>query len=1228
MAKKLVLDENGKYKIQYSYAGKNTSFYEGAKGGNILSHIFGKDKYSHRYTEFGGLSIIDLKKHIQASVNELKKVPEFQTQMGELEAYGFLKAENLEKFSNKELKRIFKVMSKMNVFARDYNRKKDMLNTPFGASLKKRYLEAFQVYTDSLNGINKGMTNLEKLNNFDIDAFARDIDKSFNELNNNNVVQSNLSSSHLRDLEVVRALEFVGINLKRTRNENTNTLMWELDEEKTALNQNGLEYTDENNQTKYFKLDNAQIQSFLSQYLNRTPAERNNALITPEGIFKLYLEEASTGLTKIFGKVVGFGRDGNKTINDAIKEAENKYNINNSEWKNFAHASDRMAIMDGAKLALVDLYATDGLKTDKELISQGLQDQIESNPHVNSKWLNKLIRTAENFRDHALGQTKAFEDANSLLSQYQKEKEILENKAKVTQLSTNEQEALESLTQTIETIGVVRSFVTNVAREVPDGDKDKWLQVVNTLSESDLIEVTHGDNGYEITVKDENELLSDDLRTLCETIANDMNSGRNSKDQDEQSQDGMDEEDIFAKLFEKATERETNNLGNGIKQWAVYDFTDNYFSNCSADNEFKVIIDKYRKIRQSDPTNPNYKDFKTFVENTFDEEQKKDFGSPFFTLDALSNYEARTRDNTPEYQNTNDYKSAMTLFTDMGKNANKFLAMLARTRTHLGELSPDDSQLNITPENLQNAYTRTLNEMRNPDFALTDEEKDIAKLYKDYTQRAYAKNALEGYMQGNNINDGSTLSKDMRNLCSKMFTDKELEDQIEDIANKEGKESDEEQTKKVIEKIKFSDKYPKDKTANLLKKFKPYCDKSTSKIIEKMMEMIEKCDLIIDKSKAKDSEQSEDPKAPVDPKVEDPKGKDDDSASNDDQGKKQGDGQNRTADDIPPTPEDNQNKDQAESEPVQPEPQQPEPAQPEPIQPDPAQSDEHFQPLPTPEPTPQPEPEITKFELNPEPNPEPEPQPEPPKTEPEMDVNGINGETMGISEGEFATYRILSVGLRAVLQAKSFEKNREWLNENETKKIESLSNVLGYITTPSTFAKGSNEYEKDLKLKAFLAGELDMKAKLISSSKVYNTGLASDVEEFYTGEFAGVIQPDLLQSIDYVMHNCRNIEDIGQLMCITTDLPTNEEIKMLPGGGAQVQMKSGEKFQIGNKLSQEDIKAISACKSDKELWGYIRKNNELYQGVWNVPGSMSEKLADYLKQMDQGKSQDDEPEMV
>lgn len=1227
MAKKLVLDENGKYKIQYSYVGKNTSFYEGAKGGNILSHIFGKDKYSHRYTEFGGLSIIDLKKCIQASVNELKKVPEFQTQMGELEANGFLKAENLEKFSNKELKRIFKVMSKMNVFARDYNRKKDMLNSPFGASLKKRYLEAFQVYTDSLNGINKGMTNLEKLNNFDIDAFARDIDKNFNELNNDNVVHSNLSSSHLRDLEVVRALEFVGINLKRTRNGNTNTLMWELDEEKTALNQNGLEYTDENNQIKYFKLDNAQIQSFLSQYLNKTPEARNNALITPEGIFKLYLEEASTGLTKIFGKVVGFGRDGNKTVNDAIKEAENKYSINSSEWKNYAHASDRLAIMDGAKLALVDLYAKEGLRTDKELISQGLQDQIESNPQVNSKWLNKLIRTAENFRDHALQQTNEYEDANSLLAQYQKEKEILENKAKTSTLTSNEQDALDSINQTIETIGIVRSFVKDVAKQVPDGDKDKWLQVVNVLSESDLIQVIHGDNGYEITINDENELLSDDLRTLCETIANDMNRGKNSNGHDEQSQDGMDEEDIFAKLFEKATENESNNLGNGIKQWAVYDFTDNYFSNCSPDNEFQVVIDKYRKIRQSDPTNPNYKDFQTFVESTFDDEQKKDFGSPFFTLDALSNYEARTRENTPEYHNTNDYKSALSSFTNMTNNASKFLAMLARTRTNLGNLSPDASQLDISPEMYQRAYSQTLNEMRNPDFALTDEEKEIAKLYKEYTQRAYAKNALEGYMQGNNIHDGSKLSKDMLNICSKMFTDKELEDQIENITHKEDKEADEKQTKNAIEKIKFSDKYPKDKTAKLLKKFKPYCDKSTSKIIEKMMEMIEKCDLIIDKSKAKNAGLSEEPKAPVEPKVptDDPKEKDDNSASTDDQGKKQDDGQDRPADDISTTPEDNHGKDQRDMEPqqsnpVQPEPVQPEPQQTEPPQPEPSPHEEHFEPQPTPRPAPQPEPQ--KTEIEPEPKPQPEPKPEPQKTEPEMNVDGINGATIGIPEGEFATYRVLSLGLRAVLEAKSFEKNREWLNEKETRKIESLSNVLSYITTPSTFAKGSPEYEKDLKLKSFLAGELDMKAKLTSSSKVYNTGLASDVEQFYTGEFAGVISPDLLQSVDYVMHNCRNIEDIGQLMCITTDLPTNDEVKMLPGGGAQIQMKNGEKFQIGNKLSKEDIQTISACKTDEELWGYIRKNNELYQGLWNVPGSMSEKLADYLKQMDKDQGQE------
>lgn len=1179
MAKKLVLDENNKLKIKYSKIGKNASFFDGQRTDvNMFERMTGNVNYNKRYTEFGGSSLDKIKTKINGCVDELKKSPEFQSQLTELQTNGFLKKENLDILGKKELTQIIKVMSKMSVLVRDYNNKNaknSTLNSPIASVYKQKYLEAFDIYRQALNGVSKGFSSLDKAMNFDIDAFAKDIDGKFTYKDSNTqetkTQESNLNASHIRDLEVVRALEFVGTNLTRTIDDKGN-LIWKVDEKTTQNNKNGLEFLDENNKSQNFKLDTVLINSFLDKYLNQPVSARSNAIITADGIFKLYLEEANKDVKTFFGKAYGLGKDGNKMMNDAIQKAEEKYNSKGAEWNAYLKSSDRIASVEGTKLALMDLYMGRGLENEEELISDELQGEIATNNFVNAKFLNKLITSAEGFSGQIDSQKQNYADADNYLSKYTDTIKVLQGQLESQNLSAEKkselQAQLDSVTLTYEKINAIREFASKVALQLSFTNKEDWTKAMNMLSETDVLKVCEGKDGYEISINENVSMLDSDMLDICKDVAFAMNNSS--------------EQDIFCELFDKATENEANNLGNGIKEWAVYDFTDNFLNNSSPDNQFVMLIDKYRQARSNAPNEPNNASLKTFLENTLSNEDKQAF-SPFCTIDSLSNYEMRTRSNTPEYQASDEYQNAMNEFKNKSDNANKFISMLVRTRSNMANLMPTLDPNAITADNYKNAYSRTIAEMNSPDFQLSDEEKQIAKLYRDYIQKAYTKNALEGYMADNNIHDKSTISKDMLNLCSKMFTNKELEKNIEDIRSensleendndKHKKEMSEAETKKLIQKMKFSEKYPKDKTAKLLKKFKPYCEKSTGKIIEKMMEMIEKCDIVITKK----VEPSHGPVPPVKAVTDDDKVQDEGTDNTDN-------GENKTQDEESQKQDNTQDEQKSQDDSQNTQDEQ-------------AQTDR----------------EVEESKESNEKTSETKESNE--KAEETQTNNGqFKDNFVGLPEGEYATFKILSLGLNAVLNASSFAKNRDWLSEEEKGKISALSKVMDYITKPSQYESGSEEYKKDIELKKFLADELDLKAKLPSDESKYNAGTESEVGKFYREEFAvdnveTVASDELIKNIYCVMKECRNVEDIGQLMCITTDLPETFD------------RESMKKFQIGNKLSHEDIEAIASCKNDAELWSYIRKNNDLYQEIWNVPGAMSQKLADYMKQLQQEEAQ-------
>lgn len=1206
MAKKLVLVE-GKSVIKYSKTRRPASYYEGLDLGSTYSQYGGKDKniLIEEIKKFG----VNISKY-QITGMDLHSFDFSATDGTTPSSFKFLSDKNLQSYDKKSLKTILSTLSKFNLLLKDFKSKESLLNSFAGVQVKQKYERAIKCYIETFDKVDNSLDNSHKLENFDTSAFARDIDRAYTDLSNASIeavtIDSNLGLSHRRDLEVVRALEFTGINLRRVKNAQ-GIFEWAIDGDATNKNQNGLTYLDSSNQTQYVKIPSAEIQSFLDNYLNLPVSRRNGAVITADGIFQLYLEEATSGIKPMRGS------DGSM-INDAIKQAQAKYSTKNPDWNTYLLTADRMAIVDASKLALMDIYRGEqglgGAENQEDF--EILQDEIQTNDLL-GKQLTRLINDASRIDMHISNEKELeYPEAEEIILNYTSRKEDLETRLTSVNLSSEVRaqlsNELEDIDRSIATISIVREFTSKVALQLSNGDKSKALQIINNLSESDFINIVgNKETGYEIQLNP-NKTMSAELEDACKTALEDIkmsslavenNQAENNDSISENSStaetnaevSSSSEQDLMNLILENCTNDKENNVaGNRIKEYLSYQFGKTFLEE-NKDNEIWDVINKFRQAKKLAPDNPKFSTFKDFLDSYKSEDgQVIEFANPIMTNDALSIYEALTRENTEEYGQSDDYKKASSAEQAIVGSGKQFLQLLAKVRGGIEELDPEIIKNGVSENVVNEIYNQVANDIRSAGgINLTERENAYARDYEKYLDSAFKSNIAETLENNTNSADANSKFKQQAvqmfaKSAPKSESNEEKENSSEENVSGENSEKENNKSNESTEtRIKFSAKYPKDKTGELLKKFKPYCEKSTGKIIENLMKLIEGCDIIIKeapKASATDSN-IEPPKTNVISSGNNLDLEEPEDASNSDADSN--DEVNNSEENIGENSSDNQSENDSSSEEKQNE--------------DNSQDNENSDKANTEQENSDNAPDnnggATENADNSEENNNLQENENINKqsNDTQNTVEGVFAEEnqIGISDGEFATYKVLSLGLSAVLKSSSFEQNRKWLNEDEINKIKSLSKVMGYIITPTRFAKDTKEYEDDLKLKNFLASEISYKSRTLE--KNYNPGITGRNEEFYKSEFGNVLTEDVFENINYVMQNCKNIDDIGQLMCITTDItsPTDNS--------------------IGNNLTKEEIQAIVDCKTKEELWAYIRGNKKLFdRGLWTVPALMSSKL--------------------
>lgn len=286
-----------------------------------------------------------------------------------------LKNDNLSAFTGKQLDKIHDYLCKCNQLAINYESKSKKLgSSPAGYILLNKLGAEIDGYKTILADLSQYLVDASAINVFNVNSCAETID----------ALGLNITST--RDMEVVRALEFTGITLERDENG-----LWQISEKATSENTHGLPRINEHGEQTNFTLDHEQVQSFLKNYLNVPSEDRNGAVVTAEGIFKLYLQEAFQGISK----------DEKTAISAEIADAEKLYSTESAVWQEFKNSTDHNLRVDAVKLALVNLYKDNLHEPTDEMTSKDALGATDSSKHMFTKSRDKLLDLAGSINELA-----------------------------------------------------------------------------------------------------------------------------------------------------------------------------------------------------------------------------------------------------------------------------------------------------------------------------------------------------------------------------------------------------------------------------------------------------------------------------------------------------------------------------------------------------------------------------------------------------------------------------------------------------------------------------------------------------------------------------------------------------------------------------------------------------------------------------------------------------------
>ncbi len=761
----------------------------------------------------------------------------------------FLSADNLEKLNEKQLHNLANVLSKITKLDDDYKLvTKKYENSPYLSSLQNEYDKAFECYKSVLTEVGSYVTQNNGVSNFDVSNYAKTID------------ELGLTSSRELDLEIVRAFEYLGTSLKFENGK------WQIDEKKTSTNKNGYFYTSSNGTIVRPRIQEQYINNFLDNYLNNKDRKHT---YTAESIFDFFIDSMRPD-TK------GLSREDRNLLIEEYEKLKVNYSIDNPDWQSFRIANDRLARDDAKRIALAQIFQNfmpENLH--QNIFSLETDNEITLNSRVDGGVIDKF---ADSMQEQMFDSSefdilpKTSEIANKYLDTIDGIKTKIQNSNNHEEKNKLEQRLIE-VEKAYYTLDLMSQFQTQIVQKALEQEDNKKLsaddklsvikKVVTDIGACEFISVSKNNAGiWELSVNSElipNSLKMDNIQA----VVNDINKSLEAKKQSNNNTSNTKEEepsilfdidqniskisnvDILNECLKLTNASGEYILGDVFEQYAVYDRTKFLYENC------KPFAESINTFKQNNP-NASIDDLIKHLES-----QGIDCNNPFFTGDSLKmvlaseqSQDAKDRANlisnaqvrsviiqriTDEINNNNDYIEII-----KGDDAQNKLDLLKRLYSEKsieinnGTQSINDDQIKSSQSILDeylalSAYGHLLSKSPESGKSELEEFEELIKNETDENKKILTSQVSEAIKKY----AGQTLSKVEKKQTTRDTQSSQLSD------NSQTQEPViEEPTLNQIQ-MKFSEKYPKFDEQGLLNKFKPYCAKSTGKIIDNLIKIID-----------------------------------------------------------------------------------------------------------------------------------------------------------------------------------------------------------------------------------------------------------------------------------------------------------------------------------------------------------------------------------------------------
>lgn len=443
------------------------TFYLGEKEATLGQKIKKDTKYDRLSTWSNNK--VELLVKVGGAISGFLDRTKDMAQFSGLKDVEFLKEDSYKNYSPKELKKVLNFLSRATSIVKKYESQAYKLSSPAMATVHEEYLKAFEAITNSLKSMDKSILGANEAHSFGLDAYAKLISQDD--------LQINQKSARQMDLEVVRALKFCGTTLEFDESKD----QWVISSQE---NNNGLEYYDQNGQVQYFKIPNEQIQSFLDNYLNVSSEDRNGTVITAQGIFELYKQLAKPKLN--LADRIRY-RNEMSDIKASIEKAETIYNMDSSEWKAFELTENSKVRTDATKLALASLFRDRLSEQAQDIIENALGDEFGSNRYLKGLTLKRLEDLTEVAYAHNLESATQFEgysEITDVLREYDQQLDRFRDMG-VSTLNPEQSKLYSELLGAKAEVQLVSSFqktaIEKILESTPDLSREDVAQHIGTL---------------------------------------------------------------------------------------------------------------------------------------------------------------------------------------------------------------------------------------------------------------------------------------------------------------------------------------------------------------------------------------------------------------------------------------------------------------------------------------------------------------------------------------------------------------------------------------------------------------------------------------------------------------------------------------------------------------------------------------------------------------------------